>query len=94
MEPLKSIVFTDIDQKAFNSYEGEWRILPSLQDGRIKVTYGLKAERGIKTPGFLTSDLFGGSQGDLLSQMQKEILKRQAEFEKDRLKNPVKEAHK
>src|SRR5580658_2267363 len=93
MEPLKSIVFTDTDQKTFNSYEGEWKILSPSQDGEIKVTYGLKVERGIKTPGFLTTDLFGGSQGDLLSQMQREILKRQAKLEKDRVRDGVKEAH-
>jgi carbon monoxide dehydrogenase subunit G len=89
--PMVSLTFTGVDHKTFDSYGGGWKIATPSPDGRVKVTYDVEVERGKKTPGFLTNDLFCGSQGDLLAEMKKEILKRQAKVEKDRVKI-VKEA--
>lgn len=92
-DPMNALTFTGVDRKAFDAYGGGWRILPLLSDGSVKVMYEVDLQKGKKTPGFLTSDLFSGSQGDLLGEMRREILKRQARLDKDRLKT-VKEARK
>lgn len=81
-EPLQSVSFNDVSHKAFELYSGVWHLQPSLTPGEIKVTYELQATRNVKTPNFLTSDLFSGSLGDLLSETQREIDKRQGRKDK------------
>lgn len=92
-DPISSVNFTGVDHQAFSSYQGEWKVLAQPPGGQVKVTYDLQVDRSLKTPGFLTQDLFSGSQGDLLGEMRKEILKRQARMEKDQMRD-VKEAKK
>jgi|SRR5665213_270016 len=81
-EPLQSISFNDVSHKDFELYSGVWHLQPDPVLDEIKVTYELLAARNKNTPNFLTMDLFSGSLGDLLSETQKEISKRQLRKDK------------
>jgi hypothetical protein len=81
-EPLQSISFNDVSHKNFKLYSGVWNLQPNPVTGEIKVTYEIQATRDKNTPSFLTGDLFSGSLGDLLSETQSEMSKRQ--LKKDR----------
>jgi hypothetical protein len=87
--PNVSMTFQDLEHKHFTYYQGEWKIQPPAPDGTIAITYGLEAERNKKTPDFLTAELFGESSGDLLTEMKKEMIKRQVKKDKELLKTPV-----
>jgi len=82
-EPLQSISFNDVSHKNFQLYSGVWHLQPDSIMGEIKVTYELQAKRDKSTPSFLTADLFSGSLGDLLSETQREISKRQLRKDKN-----------
>jgi hypothetical protein len=84
-EPFQSISFNDVSHKNFELYSGVWDLQPDTIAGQIKVTYELQATRDKSTPNFLTADLFSNSLGDLLSETQREIYKRQLRKEKNAL---------
>jgi ribosome-associated toxin RatA of RatAB toxin-antitoxin module len=81
--PEQSISFQDVDHKQFALYAGVWTIQPDPSNGEVKVAYVLQAARNKATPDFLTSDLFGGSIGDLLNEMKVEMARRQARKDKN-----------
>jgi hypothetical protein len=81
-EPFQSISFNDVSHKNFELYSGVWNLQPDPITGGVKVTYELQAARDKNTPNFLTADLFSGSLGDLLSETQSEISKRQLRKDK------------
>jgi hypothetical protein len=84
-EPFQSISFNDVSHKNFELYSGVWDLERDTIAGQIKVTYKLQATSDKSTPSFLTADLFSDSLGDLLSETQREIYKRQLQKEKNNL---------
>ncbi len=78
----QSISFQDIDHEHFLLYAGVWTLRFDPEQDEVVVGYALQATRSPQTPKFLTSDLFGSSLGDLLSEMKKEMVRREAKREK------------
>lgn len=77
----QSISFQDIDHTHFTLYAGVWTLRFDPEQDEVSVGYALEATRSPQTPRFLTSDLFGSSLGDLLSEMEKEMVRRESKRE-------------
>ena len=87
-EPMRAIYLQDIEHKNFADYEGVWTLAPETGGPGVQVTYHLDAQRNLQTPDFLTADLFCGSLGDLLTEMRREMKRRQAKIRQEPTPSP------
>ncbi len=89
-KPFTSIRMKDVSGKDFKSYSGVWGIHPA--PGGVHVTYKLKIERNEKTPGFINGDLLRNTTKDLLSQVRKEMERRETKKAEMNQETPVNHA--
>lgn len=77
----QSIIFTDIDHKDFEFYEGSWQLVPDPDKG-LEIIYTLNAKQNFDAP--FAGDYMRGGVKDLLNAVRHEILRRQAEVAKEK----------
>ncbi len=79
-EPLSVLSLREVSQKHFQVYQGVWKIQPDPTAKTMKITYDLEAQKNLRTPHFVTADLFRQSSEDLMVEMKKEIERREAKI--------------
>jgi Polyketide cyclase / dehydrase and lipid transport len=80
-EPLRGLSLREVSHQNFDSYFGQWEIQPDPSGKQLVITYRLEAERNRRTPSFVTPRLFRRSSEDLMVEMRREILRREARAE-------------
>lgn len=76
--PMKSLSFEEISHKNFGHYGGSWTLQPDSSDGSMKVSFQLDAEINRFTPSFVTPDLLRQTSEDFMTQMRREMVRRQS----------------